>query len=233
MCCNLAAMFRASRVTLTGWTDSWKVLVSSLSGLSLEGDLSSSMSPACWDSCPIAARLLCAHNGFTDNFLGCIPKHILKRIQGSFHDLHFLRPHVPPVLPSSIAPWGNPIFEELEWTMRFHPDKPQKRAFHVFHSILHPTPLQDLVFARTTRWMNKYFNTNVLHSQVGMHLDLLSVRYPTLLTLPRYAFAHFALPGPLAPGSTALSPMFSAAPSAKLAPRACPTYWHVVIFWCL
>ena len=57
LCCNLAAMFRASRVTLSGWTESWSILVSSLAGLSLEGDLSSIMAPSCWDDGPIAARL--------------------------------------------------------------------------------------------------------------------------------------------------------------------------------
>ena len=60
LCCNLAAMFRASCVTLSGWTDTWSILVSSLPGLTLEGDLSKTMSHPCWDNEPIAARLFCA-----------------------------------------------------------------------------------------------------------------------------------------------------------------------------
>ena len=96
---NFSAMFRASRETLKGCDSSWKLLVSSIGQISIEDCLSPTLSPPCWDSGPIVSRLLCAFNGFRDNYLGCIPLHLLKKIQGSFQNYEFLRPHCPPPLP--------------------------------------------------------------------------------------------------------------------------------------
>ena len=102
---NLAAMFRASRVTLKGWDLSWRQLLASLNSQPLQVSPSHTLSPPCWDSDPIASRLFCAFNGFRDNYLGCMPPHILKRIQGSFHSFHFLEPHGPPLSPQEVAPF--------------------------------------------------------------------------------------------------------------------------------
>ena len=171
---NFSAMFRASRVTLKEWESSWKLLVSSIGQIAIEDCLSPSLSPPSWDSGPIVSRLFCAFNGFRDNYLGCIPPHLLQRIQGSFHEYGFLRPHGPPLSPDAVSPLDDPIFIELMGALWSKPGKPQKEAYNIFHRIVHPTPFPLLLHARANRWALKYFQFQISHSFISSALDTLS-----------------------------------------------------------
>ena len=86
---NMAAMFRASRVTLDGWQRSWGLLLDSLDHRDVTTSPLPSLSPPEWDSHSLASRLLLAYNGFRDNHLGCIPQHVLGKIQHAFHNYSF------------------------------------------------------------------------------------------------------------------------------------------------
>ena len=70
---NLSAMFRASRVTLSGWLSCWAGLLSSVDGRNIDNSISANLAPLCWSSPPIASRLFTAFNGFRDDFLGGSP----------------------------------------------------------------------------------------------------------------------------------------------------------------
>ena len=129
---NCAAMFRASRVTLAGWRDGWASLVHSLDSIPASDAPSPLLAPLCWDTPPITARLFCAFNGFRDNYLKCIPPHILRKIQGSFHNIAHFKPYGPLVSPIGAAPEGDWVLKKLLKALRSNPQKPQKEAYGVF-----------------------------------------------------------------------------------------------------
>ena len=80
---NFAAMFRASRITLQGWQDSWGLLQASTDSRQIESCNAASLSHACSDSLPIVARLFTAYNGFRDDHLACMPAHAAKQNKAS------------------------------------------------------------------------------------------------------------------------------------------------------
>ena len=149
---NLAALFRASRVTLAGWEKSWRKLVRSLDSRNIGTSTSITLAPPCWEDAPIASRLFCAFNGFRDNYLLFIPPHILRKIQSSFHSYDFLRPEGHPLSLQSNAPLDDPIFKDLSSILAKFPDKPQKETYKIFLKVVHHTALPDLLFKRANRW---------------------------------------------------------------------------------
>ena len=110
---NFAAMFRAARVALNGWNLSWGKLLASLNDLEINLHIDPRLSHCCWDSAPIASRFFCAFNGFRDNYLKCIPGHILRRIQQSFMNVPHLEPRGPILSPEGVAPDRDPIYRNL------------------------------------------------------------------------------------------------------------------------
>ena len=170
---NLAAMFRAARVTLKGWNLSWGKLLASLNDQEINLHIDPSLSHRCWDSPPIASRLFCAFNGFRDNYLQCIPMHILRRIKQSFPNVSHLEPYGPILSPEGVAPDRDPIYRELMKALRFAKGKPQKDAYHIFLRLVHPMPFPELLHKRALRWTLKYFQTPVPLSNINNCLEIL------------------------------------------------------------
>ena len=156
-------MFRASRITLRGWEDSWAKLLPSLDHLSIPESHSHTYSNACWDSAPIVARLFCAFNGFRDDYLQIMPPHILRRVEGSFPCIPHLRPDGPVRMPAQVAPQTDPIFKQLVGILKTTKGKPQKEAFLVFHTIVRSSPFPPLLFKRAGRWAAKYFDYEIAY----------------------------------------------------------------------
>ena len=170
---NLAALFRASRVTLAGWEKSWRKLVRSLDSRNIGTSISHTLAPPCWEDAPIASRLFSAFNGFRDNYLHSIPPHILRKIQSSFHDYDFLRPDGHPLSPHTNAPLDDQVFKELSAILAKFPEKPKKEAYKVFLRIVHPTALPDLLFKRANRWSLKYLGLSPSLESISCSLAVL------------------------------------------------------------
>ena len=166
-------MFRASRVTLDGWQNSWSLLLDSNNSRYISTAPLPTLSPPEWDSHSLAARLFSAYNGFRDNHLQCIPQHVLARIQHAFHDYKFLLPSSPVVSPEKYAPIDDPIYRQLRSVLKRAGDKPQREAYQIFLAVAHPAPFVPLIFNRVNRWLSKYFQVSIECSSVSSALLIL------------------------------------------------------------
>ena len=184
--------------------------------------MTSSLSPSCWKSAPIVARLFAAYHGFRDDYLGCIPPHILCKIKGSFHHLDFLRPHCPPLSPSSTAPLDDPTYKALIKVLKAHPSRPQQEVYKIFLDIVHPTSLPHLSIPGPIDG-----SFNIFHAPFPLppFCEPLTLSPGAcLLTLPSLFSGPFAMPGLLGLDFTRRARMFGSVFSVDLGRIASPYY---------